>query len=169
LDVDFVPDAVKVVVTERDSVAAALQRIAAGEADTLIVTALRAAARTLPELLSLIGWLDDARASLIAVDVRLDTTTQQGRRMVTLLREVESWEREHRETPRGRPGLAHTAPHIAERIAELHEQGLGPRAIADALNAEGIPTPRGGAEWRASSVQSALGYRRPRPLAPGAP
>jgi hypothetical protein len=35
------------------------------------------------------------------------------------------------------------------------------QAIADQLNAEGVPTLRGGAKWRPSSVQAALGYRRP--------
>jgi hypothetical protein len=37
------------------------------------------------------------------------------------------------------------------------------QAIADRLNAEGVPTPRGGTKWRPSSIQSALGYRRPAP------
>jgi hypothetical protein len=35
------------------------------------------------------------------------------------------------------------------------------QAIADTLNAEGVPTLRGGAEWRPSSVQAAAGYKRP--------
>jgi hypothetical protein len=34
------------------------------------------------------------------------------------------------------------------------------QAIADVLNAEGVPTTRGGAEWRPSSVQTAAGYKR---------
>ncbi|MGH2822032.1 MAG: hypothetical protein ACRDLY_03240, partial [Thermoleophilaceae bacterium] len=34
------------------------------------------------------------------------------------------------------------------------------RAIADVLNKEGVPTARGGAEWRPSSVQTAAGYKR---------
>jgi hypothetical protein len=34
------------------------------------------------------------------------------------------------------------------------------QAIADQLNAEGVPTPRGGAKWRPSSVQTAAGYKR---------
>jgi hypothetical protein len=34
------------------------------------------------------------------------------------------------------------------------------QAIADVLNAEGVPTPRGGAQWRPSSVQTAAGYKR---------
>jgi hypothetical protein len=35
------------------------------------------------------------------------------------------------------------------------------QAIADRLNEEGIPTLRGGKQWRPSSVQAATGYRRP--------
>jgi len=37
------------------------------------------------------------------------------------------------------------------------------QAIADQLNAEGVPTLRGGREWRPSSIQAAVGYRRPDP------
>jgi hypothetical protein len=48
-----------------------------------------------------------------------------------------------------------------QRIAALRERGLSLQAIADELNAQGIPTPRGGAEWRPSSVQAAAGYKRP--------
>ena len=40
--------------------------------------------------------------------------------------------------------------------------GMSLQAIADSLNAEGVPTLRGGVEWRPSSVQAAVGYRRPR-------
>ena len=35
------------------------------------------------------------------------------------------------------------------------------QAIADVLNADGVPTLRGGTQWRPSSVQAAAGYRRP--------
>ena len=38
------------------------------------------------------------------------------------------------------------------------------QAIADALNAEGVPTLRGGETWRQSGVQAAAGYRRRKPL-----
>jgi hypothetical protein len=34
------------------------------------------------------------------------------------------------------------------------------QAIADRLNEDGVPTVRGGAKWRHSSVQAAAGYRR---------
>ena len=43
----------------------------------------------------------------------------------------------------------------------MREQGMTLQAIADVLNEEGVPTLRGGAMWRPSSVQRATGYRRP--------
>jgi len=42
------------------------------------------------------------------------------------------------------------------------------QAIADELNEEGIPTTRGGTKWRPSSVQAALGYKRPTRMRPRA-
>ena len=122
-------------------------------------------AGSLRQLVALLDWLGEAGADLVARDVGFDTRTagraadrgvaagdrrvgaRSGRAAVRVLRA----------TPR-RP---------ARRIAELRDPGLSLNAIAAALNDEGIPTPRGGAEWRASSVQAALGYRRPPPPPPG--
>jgi hypothetical protein len=171
---ESLPDQLELIrVVDADAgLAGALEPIAAGHAGTLFVHRLSAVAGSFGELIRLLDWLDAVGADLVAADVGLDTATAQGRRMVALLREIDSWGRRHDDParrPRGRPGLASDAPHVAERIAELRERGLSLQAIADALNAEGVPTPRGGARWRPSSVQSALGYRRPRPPAPGAP
>ena len=131
--------------------------------DILVVARLREVAGSLAELVRVLDQLGQAGRHLVAEDVGLDTRTPAGRRMAGLLREVERWERER---PRGRPGIAHLAPHVAERISELREHGLSLHAIAAQLNAEGVPTPRGGTHWRASSVQAALGYRRPKPPPP---
>jgi hypothetical protein len=145
-----------------------LARIAAGEARVLELERLGDAAGSLRELTSLFAWLRATGAHLTARDVGLDTRTAEGRRMVALLEQVARWGHTP-ERPRGRPGLGRRDPELAERIAALRDNGLGLSAIAAALNREGVPTPRGGAEWRASSVQSALGYRRPPPPPPGAP
>ena len=145
-----------------------LARIAAGEARTLELERLGDAAGSLKELTSLFEWLRAAGAHMTARDVGLDTRTAEGRRIVALLEEVARWGHTP-ERPRGRPGLGRRDPELAERIAALRDGGLGLSAIAATLNREGVPTPRGGAEWRASSVQSALGYRRPPPPPPGAP
>jgi hypothetical protein len=42
----------------------------------------------------------------------------------------------------------------------MRADGMTLQAIADVLNAEGVPTQRGGIEWRPSSVQTAAGYKR---------
>ena len=43
----------------------------------------------------------------------------------------------------------------------MRASGMTLQAIADTLNSEGVPTLRGGSEWRPSSVQAATGYKRP--------
>jgi hypothetical protein len=64
--------------------------------------------------------------------------------------------------PISRPAAA-DHPELRDRIRQMREDGMTFQAIADTLNAEGLPTLRGGAHWRVSSVQSAAGYVRPRP------
>jgi hypothetical protein len=159
------------VVAEDSGLAGALEPISAGQAGTLFVHRLESVAGSFGELIRLLDWLAAAGADLVAADVALDTATGDGERMVALLREIDSWGRKphHPKRPRGRPGVASRSPIVAERIAEMRVRGMSLRAIADALNAEGVPTPRGGERWRPSSVQSAVGYQRPRPPVPGAP
>lgn len=52
-------------------------------------------------------------------------------------------------------------PSLERRISALRASGMTLQAIADTLNSEGVPTVRGGARWRPSSVQTAAGYKRP--------
>ncbi len=61
----------------------------------------------------------------------------------------------------GRPrGLPAAAPEVADRIVVMREAGATWQAIAEALEADDVPTPRGGAAWRPSSVRSAWLTRR---------
>ena len=155
----------------REALGRALELLAAGDAEVLLTDRLRSVAGSLREVLALIDWLEVAEAHLVALDVGLDTGSENGRAHVALLREIAGWDRapESGRAPRGRPGLLGRRPELAERIVALREEGLSLQRIADLLNADGVPTPRGGARWRPSSVQAALGYRRPRPPVPGAP
>jgi DNA invertase Pin-like site-specific DNA recombinase len=45
---------------------------------------------------------------------------------------------------------------LAQRIRSEREDGATLREIADRLNADGIPTPRGGVQWRPSSLEAVL-------------
>ena len=155
----------------RAGVSRALERIADRQATVLLVARLADVVGSLRELIGLLDWLDAARGDLVALDVGLDTNSPAGRRTVATLREVARWHEEPPpgRRPRGRPGVAAVAPELTERIAAMRREGLSLQAIADRLDGDGTPTPRGGARWRPSSVQAALGYRRPRPPLRGAP
>ena len=52
-----------------------------------------------------------------------------------------------------------TAPTQAPLFSNLASADAS--AIVDELNAAGVPTVRGGSTWRPSSVQAAIGYKRP--------
>jgi DNA invertase Pin-like site-specific DNA recombinase len=64
--------------------------------------------------------------------------------------------------PTGRPAVSHR-PELVERIAAMRAANMTLSAIAEQLNAEGVPTLRGGRKWRPSSIQATLGYQRPGP------
>ena len=150
-----------------------IERIAAGDASCLVVTGLDRLSRSVAELGTIVQWLERNDVRLVAVDLDLDTADPAGRATAHALASVAGWERD-RLSERTRKGLAaarskrHAAksssagdwPDIRKRIAAMRADGMTLQAIADVLNREGVPTPRGGTEWRPSSVQSAAGYRR---------
>jgi DNA invertase Pin-like site-specific DNA recombinase len=146
-----------------------IERIAAGDASCLVVTGLDRLSRSVAELGTIVQWLERNDVRLVAVDLDLDTANPAGRATAHALASVAGWERE-RLSERTRKGLAAARskrhapkgdwPDVRKRIAAMRADGMTLQAIADVLNDEGVPTPRGGAEWRPSSVQSAAGYRR---------
>jgi DNA invertase Pin-like site-specific DNA recombinase len=54
----------------------------------------------------------------------------------------------------GRP--ASIPDKLAKRIVRMRENGMTLQAICDTLNAEGVPTARGGARWRPTSLRAVL-------------
>jgi DNA invertase Pin-like site-specific DNA recombinase len=158
----------------RPSLFWSLRRIASGEAKALVAARLDHLTTTAGELASIIDWFVAIDRRLILLDVRLDTSTGAGRLAAETLSAVGSLERERiasrtrealeaarsRGEPSGRPAVA-DIPALKDRIRSMRDEGMSLRAIADVLNAEGVPTVRGGAKWRPSSIHAATGYRRP--------
>jgi DNA invertase Pin-like site-specific DNA recombinase len=154
----------------------ALELIAGGDADGLAVAKLDRLSRSVVDAGAIAEWFEAAGARLVALDLNVDTSTPTGRMMLNLMATLGQWERETigqrtRDAlaavraagkPTGRPAVA-DSPELADRILELRAAGDTFQAIADELNADGIPTLRGGRCWRPSSVQSAAGYVRARP------
>lgn len=158
---------------ERPALHDALTRIAAGKADGLIVAKLDRLTRSVIDFAMLLEWFEAAGATLVALDFDLDTSTPGGRLIAHIMSAVAEWERDTiaqrtrdglaaaraQGKPTGRPAVA-DRPELAERINALKADGLSLQQICDRLNAEGVPTARGAAEWRKSAVQAILGYRR---------
>jgi DNA invertase Pin-like site-specific DNA recombinase len=150
-----------------------IERLAAGDASCIVVTGLERLSRSVAELGTIVQWLERNDVRLVGVDLDLDTASAGGRTTARALASVGSWERE-RLSERTRKGLAAARAKrraaadagtpdweaIRRRIAAMRADGMTLQAIADVLNSEGVPTQRGGAKWRPSSVQTAAGYKR---------
>lgn len=161
---------------DRPGLTRALRAIAKGEVDGLVVTKLDRLTRSIVDFGELLEWLDEAQATLVALDLNVDTSTPGGRMIAQIIVVIAEWERETiaartkaglaakraQGKPTGRPSVA-DRPELAQRILAMRAAGLSLQAIADQLTADGIPTARGAAVWRPSSVQSAAGYQRRKP------
>jgi DNA invertase Pin-like site-specific DNA recombinase/peptidoglycan hydrolase-like protein with peptidoglycan-binding domain len=160
---------------ERPALGYALKRIAKGKADGLVISDLQRLSRSIVDLGALMAWFRNAGAALIAIDLDIDTSTPKGHRVATTLITLSERAHErvaHRNGNRrtgasgdrraGRPAVRHDHDLLA-RIAEMRATNMTLQAIADQLNAQGVPTLRDGKKWRPSSIQAALGYRRPGP------
>jgi DNA invertase Pin-like site-specific DNA recombinase len=152
----------------------ALRRIADGEARGLVVADLTRISRSVTDVGEALDWFARAGARLVAAEPRLDTGEQTGQLAANTLIQMSSSQREllGERTRKGleaawrerrRQGRAAVAddPALSDCIAQMRAEGMTLQAIADRLNEEGVPTIRGGAKWRPSSVQAAAGYRRP--------
>jgi DNA invertase Pin-like site-specific DNA recombinase len=158
----------------RPGLRSALERISEGHAQGLVVNDLERMGRSIVDLGTLMTWFRDADATLVALDLDIDTSTPEGQHVAATLIALSARDHERiaRGTrrglakgrasgrPTGRPAVSHR-PELVERIAAMRAANMTLSAIADQLNAEGIPTLRGGKKWRPSSIQSTLGYRRP--------
>jgi DNA invertase Pin-like site-specific DNA recombinase len=157
---------------DRPGLSYALERIAAGRASGLVIGELQRLSRSPADLRALMAWFRDADATLVALDFGLDTSTPEGRQIARTLIALDTAEpdRSHHQVQNGgagapihgRPALK-DHPELIERISTMRSANMTLQQIADQFNAEGIPTLRGGKQWRPSSIQAALGYRRPGP------
>jgi DNA invertase Pin-like site-specific DNA recombinase len=155
---------------ERPGLEYVLREISEGEAQGLVVSELSRLCSSVADLGVILEWFMRHDARLIAVGEQLDTYESAGRLASRALIEVAAWQRRDIERTDGRPQAPHPKgrravaddPDLVQRIKEMRANSMSLKAIADRLNAEGVPTVRGGLKWRPSSVQAATGYHRPR-------
>lgn len=153
--------------TGRPALADALARLDAGEADALVVAKLDRLSRSVLDFASLAERAKRAGWAVVALDVDVDMTTPTGELLANITSSVAQWERriigartadalaarKAAGTRLGRPVELTEA--IRQRIAAERAAGDSLRVIADRLNAEAVPTARGG-RWYASTVRGVL-------------
>jgi DNA invertase Pin-like site-specific DNA recombinase len=156
----------------RPGITEALRRLAAKEADGLVVAKLDRLSRSVRDFS---GTLENARRqgwALVCLDFGVDTTTPVGEMVANNMANVAQWERRvisartkealaakrERGERMGAPRVA--TPLVVARIVALAATGIGARAIARTLTAEQIPSPRGGEVWYPSTVARILAAER---------
>jgi DNA invertase Pin-like site-specific DNA recombinase len=157
---------------DRPGLSYALEQIVEGRARGLVVSDLKRVSQSPADLGALMAWFRDAGAALVALDLGLDTSTpSDGQVPSTLLvLDLAQPQRSHQQARNGSaaarlngPPALKDHPELVERIRTMRAANMTLQEIADQFNAESIPTLRGGTEWRPSTIQTALGYRRPGP------
>ena len=153
----------------RPGIKAALDALASGEADALVVARLDRATRSLANLTTLMATAQKQSWALVALDCAVDTSTPTGEAMISMTGVFSQLERRlisertkaalavvraKGEKKLGRP--TSIPPTTAKRIARMRKRGMTLQAICDTLNGEGVPTARGGALWRPTSLRAVL-------------
>ncbi len=158
--------------TDRPGLLEALREIRDGAASGLVVAKLDRLSRSVVDFGTILDHFNAWGSTLVALDLGVDTSTPTGRLVANVLASVAEWERETI-GQRTKDGLAIAKANgrqvggpsipsdVRERIERMRAEGKTLRSIAGELNDAGVPTARGGTTWRASSVNSALGYKAP--------
>src|SRR3954470_1441056 len=155
-------------VDARPGLVSALDRLDAGEADTLLVVRVDRLSRSVADFAGLMARAKRRGWSLVALDLGVDTSTPAGDLMANVLASVAQYERLviGQRTREGMAVRRAEGVHLGRArslrddvvagIIQDRAAGLGPTAIARRLNDRGVPTAHGGREWRASSVSAVL-------------
>lgn len=151
----------------RPSLTEALERLDAGQADALVVAKLDRLSRSVLDFARITERAKRKGWAVVALDVDVDMTTPTGELVANITSSVAQWERriigartsealQARKAAGVRLGRpVELAEEVRQRIAAERAAGDSLRTIADRLNAEGVPTARGG-RWHASTVRHVM-------------
>lgn len=152
----------------RPGIADALDRLRAGKAGVLVVSKLDRLSRSLLDFAGLMARAEREGWRLVVLDMAIDTTTPSGALMAHVMSAFSEYERrligsrtsaalqqlKSQGVRLGRPRVM--AESVRERIVSEREEGRTLAAIAGGLNADEVPTARGGARWYPSTVKAVL-------------
>jgi DNA invertase Pin-like site-specific DNA recombinase len=156
----------------RPELRSALDRLNKGQAVALFVTRVDRLARSTKDFLTIIDQANQHSWRLVLLDLNLDTSTYQGRFVVTIMGALAEMERAiigerqkdvHRDRrAQGKVWGVDLGPkskiplEVMERIRDMREKGMSYHAIATQLNADGVPTALNGQQWHGSTIRKML-------------
>lgn len=145
----------------RPGLRAAVEACRDGDAEGIAVARLDRLTYSLTGLAELVRTAVEEDFTIISLDPEVDLSSDGGRAVGVVLAEAARWQPAAIAKPGramgGRVGRPSSTPApVAARIRDLRDQGMTLQAICDTLNAEKVPTPRGGTEWRPTSLRSVL-------------
>jgi DNA invertase Pin-like site-specific DNA recombinase len=153
---------------ERPAIADAIGRLRAGQAALLVVSKLDRLSRSLLDFATLMDQAHREGWELVVLDLALDTTTPSGRLMANVMASFAEYERQligqrtsaalqqrkAQGVHLGRP--QRVAEDVVDRIVKEYRAGRRLTAIARGLQADGVPTTRGGLTWYPSTIAGVL-------------
>jgi DNA invertase Pin-like site-specific DNA recombinase len=156
---------------KRPGIKAALEVLEVGDAKALVAAKLDRLSRSMIDFTALMATATKQGWALVALDCSVDTSTPAGEAMAHVLATFAQFERrligqrtrealavkKKQGVRLGRP--ASISPQLARRIRSMRRRGLTLQEISNRLNREGVPTPRGGAVWRPTSLRAVLRAR----------
>lgn len=155
-------------VNDRPGLQRALDACRRGDVAGVMVAKLDRLSRSLPDFARLLEDAQKHGYNVVALDLGVDLSTPAGEFLANVMASAAQWERriigqrtkdalaEKRAqgVVLGRPVTIDAA--LAKRIRTMRGKGTTLQGICDKLNAEGVPTARGGSEWRPTSLRAVL-------------
>lgn len=158
-------------ISGRPALTQVLKRLDAGEAQALFVTRIDRLARSTQDFLSIVDRANKNNWRLVMLDLNLDTSSYQGRFVVTIMSALAEMERgiiaeRQRDVHKDRKARGvvwgvdmgprnKTPEEIKQRILSERASGASFKTIADGLNRDGVPT-QNQRKWYPTTVRNLL-------------
>ena len=158
-------------ISGRPALTDALKRLDAGEAKALFVTRIDRLARSTQDFLSVVDRANKNGWRLVMLDLNLDTSSYQGRFVVTIMSALAEMERgiiaeRQKDVHKDRRARGvvwgvdmgpknKTPEEIKQRVLSERSSGASYQKIADGLNQDGIPT-QNQRVWHPTTVRNLL-------------
>jgi DNA invertase Pin-like site-specific DNA recombinase len=167
-DVQFIEETASGKNAKRPGLELAREALASGDAGALVVSKMDRLSRSLLDFASIMQEAQKQGWALIALDCPVDLTTPMGEALAAIIATFAQLERKmigertrdaltEKRAAGVKLGRPRTLPDdVRARIVAERESGRTLRAIAEALNAENVPTAHGGKGWYPSTIRQVL-------------